>query len=60
VIPDLAVIVAIYAVVRLLNEYVFEGDKLQPLRFGLALIAAAAIAFFTADVVSLANSSPSI
>jgi hypothetical protein len=57
VIPDLAVIVAIYAVVRLLNEYVFEGERLQPLRFGLALLAAAAIAYFTADVVSLANSS---
>lgn len=55
-IADIAVIISAYAVARLLNEYVFEGEKLQPLRFIVAILACGLIALMTVEVVSAANS----
>jgi hypothetical protein len=55
-IPDIAVIIATYAVVRLLNEYVFVGDGGQAIRIILAIVATAVIGLFLASVLSSASS----
>jgi hypothetical protein len=55
-IPDLAVIVAAYALVRLLNEYVLTDDRYSGLRLGLALVAIIFIAVSLFDVLSQSGS----
>lgn len=55
-IPDLAVVVATYAVARLLNEYVLESDKLQPLRVLVAVVAIFVIGIFLMSILDTAGS----
>jgi hypothetical protein len=53
---DFAVIIAAYAVARLLCEYVFVGEKLQPLRTGIAVVAVAVIVLLLVSVIETAGS----
>jgi hypothetical protein len=55
-IPDIAVIVAAYAVARLLNEYVIVGEQVHQLRVFVSLIALAVIIIFLIGVVNASNS----
>jgi hypothetical protein len=54
-IPDIAVIISVYAAARLLNEYVVPGEKLKDLRTWVGLIAIFVIGIFTISVISASN-----
>jgi hypothetical protein len=55
-IPDIAVIISTYAVARLLNEYVLNGDTMQQVRGIVSLIAIVIVVVFLLSVVSTAGS----
>jgi hypothetical protein len=55
-IPDIAVIVSVYAVARLLCEYVIVGDQWKMLRAVVAIIACGFIVVFLVSVISAAGS----
>jgi hypothetical protein len=55
-IPDLAVIVSVYAVARLLLSYVLVGEQQAQLRLALAIIAIGIIVLFTVSIVSASGS----
>jgi predicted acyltransferase len=55
VIPSIAVIIATYAVARLLNEYVLNQPKSARVRGVIALIAIAIIVLFVWSVINSAG-----
>jgi len=57
-IPDIAVIIAAYAVARLANEYVLDptNEEQQVIRLVLAIVAIGVIGFFLYDVIQKSNS----
>lgn len=57
-IPDIAVIVSAYAIVRLLNEYVLTDDRYSGLRLALTLIALIFIVISLLDVLNQSGSLP--
>jgi hypothetical protein len=56
VIPDIAVIVSVYAVARLVCEYVAVGDQWKMLRAVVAVIACGFIVVFMVSVISAVGS----
>jgi hypothetical protein len=54
-IHDIAVIISAYALARLLNEYIFTGEKASGPRLIVAIAAVAIIGVFLASILSTAG-----